>query len=133
MALRNYMQDLIRAQYLCDTTGKENGIVNITIVDDNSSSSLDDDDIYNNDSEHDGSTTIGNQSFLDKAKTNCIDRGKSHSDIGSCTSPSNRIMLKEFQRRQRFLRETLSPILQRQSVSKTAGPLDQFSPLPISN
>jgi len=143
MALRNYMQDLLRAQSVDESLEEENGCtVNITIVDDNSSSCLpdDDSDVYD--------LPLGNLSFSNGMRSPRTPRtslnGSLSSSIGVhgrhgfllierrgdseelSRGETNRIMLDDFRRRQRYLRETLSPKRLMSSL-----PNLKFSPPPI--
>ena len=124
------MKDLIRTKQ----GGEENDTVKITIVDDNSFSSIPDnckDDIGNR-------STRGLCYRNSSRNMNCSDtvrydhgylRVDRVGDHEGSRDESNRIMLDGFRRRQRFLRETLSP---KRTVprSSTESPL-RSSPSPI--
>ena len=103
MALRDYMQDLLRAQTSrCEHQESEDdndSSVKITIVDDNSFSTIPDECI----------TDFGNRSLPDDLSTSSSRLTKDNGEAEECRNKSNRIMLDRFRRRQRFLRETLSP------------------------
>lgn len=129
MALRNYMQDLVSSQSGGNRDDKENNIVNITIVNDNSSSSLPNDNADDYDATmnivpsspmiiasmmNSGSSSLNFDSdmdLMDQEQEDAVDARRFN---------SNRVMLDGFRKRQRFLRETLSP--------RTSSPLIQFSP-----
>lgn len=104
MALRDYMQDLLLAQTRSGQEHEENDIVKIIIVDDNSFSTIPDDYIDD----------LGDRSMSDLSSMNgsghMKDSGPIHGDLHcDCREECNRIMLDGFRKRQRFLRETLSP------------------------
>ena len=136
------MQDLIRAQSIRDNSLEENGIVNITIFDDNSSSNLDYEDLGDEDPENDLMIRTGNLSFDDTEKQSISDHyisprhvcRKSHELLPSSTGELNRIMLKNFKKRQRYLRERMS-LTPKQLSSKAPIPATlpfEFSPSKIS-
>jgi len=113
MAMRNYMQGLILAHTSGYDHHEENGMLNITIVDDNSFSALPDDH-RDEDSEHESTSTASTTGAEARSHGggSCHDTsaGERDHDIDHDDSCSdNRIMLDGFRRRQRFLRETLSP------------------------
>lgn len=133
MALRNYMQDLLRAQTVDESLQEENGCtVNITIVDDNSPSCLPDDDLSFsngmrsprtprtslNGSLSSSLSLHGGHGFL------LIDQHGDSEELSR--GETNRIMLDDFRRRQRYLRETLSP----KRLSSSLPNL-KFSPPPM--
>ena len=140
MALRDYMQDLLRSQTSSDDDYDENGSVQIIIVDDNSSSSLPEDYIEDsitgsmrNLSLASGETGEMSSYNIGSFHSESVECNHGHLSVDwvgepeECRGDSNRIMLDEFRRRQRFLRETLSP---KRSSPTTVSPL-RFSPSPI--
>lgn len=136
MALRDYMQDLLRSQTSLDDHQEENDSIKITIIDDNSSTSLPDD----NDNEDLENTSMVNFSFPSDSSGSGIHSGVYFGGVGSprrdwaadrdepIADDSTRIMMDKYRRRQQFLRETLSP--RRASPRPSASPL-HFSPSPI--
>lgn len=136
MALRDYMQDLLRSQTSLDDHQEENDSIKITIIDDNSSSSLPDD----NDNEDLENTAMVNLSFPNGSSGSGIHGGVYFGGVGSprrdwaadrdepIADDSTRTMMEDYRRRQRFLRETLSP--RRASPRPSASPL-HFTPSPI--
>mmetsp|Transcript_13679 Transcript_13679/g.34398 ORF Transcript_13679/g.34398 Transcript_13679/m.34398 type:complete len:166 (+) Transcript_13679:267-764(+) len=126
MALRDYMQELIRTQTRVDDEHEDNGIVKIIVVPDNSFSSI----------RYDCIDDLGNRSISELSSISGS-RGMKNSETShnwdgeceDCRDESNRIMLDGFRRRQRFLRETLSPNI-KSSRTNTESTL-QFSPSPI--
>ena len=133
MALREYMQDLLRVQSSDnDHHIEENGILKITIIDDNSSSALPDEQ---NDYDAENGT-IGNCSFTKGTRTRIgggIFSEVVHGDDGereeSRGETTNRIMLDDFRKRRLFLRQTLSP--GRSSPRTTTSFPLKLSPSPI--
>lgn len=99
MALRDYMQDLLRSQTSGDDEYSKTETMQIIIVDDNTCSSIPD--------EYDESMD-GSQSTLDLPSANSSTRALNNSTGGE-RDESNRNMLDGFRRRKRFLRESLSP------------------------
>ena len=136
MALRDYMQDLLRSQTSGDDDYEENGTVKIIIVDDNSSSSLPEDlmEESENGSMNHTSFPRHTHGIVHSEGAEC-DHGYLRVDwVGEPPHDSredtNRTMLDDFRRRQRYLRETLSPNPKRASVMATGSPI-KFSPSPI--
>jgi len=149
MALRDYMQDLILAQTNPnddDHHEEISCIVNITIVDDSSNSALPDD------WEHVTTSTCnlplvngyingvrthsrtrgsnGGHGFLRISDSRDEERDESRAgETETSTTTTNRIILDDFRRRQRFLRETLSP---NRSTPRTERLRLSFSPSPVT-
>mmetsp|Transcript_9826 Transcript_9826/g.23740 ORF Transcript_9826/g.23740 Transcript_9826/m.23740 type:complete len:187 (-) Transcript_9826:1259-1819(-) len=133
MALRNYFQDLVRAQNRCNGTScEEEQSIKITIINDNSSSSLPDeygDDCTNHDALFSSNRTMtitGTDSGLSMSDDNSDSFIGCHHSFHRDESDfeANRVMLADFRRRQRILRETLSPKLNTSSMSS----IEHFSP-----
>lgn len=127
MALRDYMQELIRTQRRGDGGHEDNGIVKIIVVHDNSCSSIPCDyiDDLGNRSISELSSISGSREMKNSETSYNWD-----GECEECRDESNRIMLDDFRRRQRFLRETLSP--NRKSSRTIAESTLQFSPSPMT-
>ncbi len=125
MALRDYMQDLLRSQTCGEDEYARSDTVHIIIVDDNSCSSIPDEC---------DECMSGNRSICDLPSANSSSRTLNCSSGGerdeSTYDSSRRAMLDDFRRRKRFLRETLSPNANRLSSVITESPLSS-SPSPI--
>lgn len=140
MALRNYMQDLIRAQTDLnhDDHLQYDTQFCITIVDDNSSSVLPDDDC---EEFEDYYVTLENRSLSRNSDTISLSSvdvdGTYRFMIGvqdeerdeMSRADANRMMLDGFRKRQRYLRETLSP---KQAPSRSLSSMMQCNPSPLA-
>ena len=122
MALRDYMQDLLRSQTRGEDQYAGSDPMHIIIVDDNSCSSIPDeyDDIM-----------LANRSMSDLPFANSSTRTLNSTSGGErdeSTYDSRRTMLDGFRQRKRFLRETQSPNTRRlSSRSITESPLSSSS------
>jgi len=126
MALRDYMQDLLRAQTSSIESNhgndhhEESGVFKITIVDDNSSSALPNDqyDEGIDDSLHRSfSNGTTRRNGIRQIRNDHCRHRHHHDDMPhhhdyageETTNDEHRTMLEGFRRRHKFLRETLSP------------------------
>ena len=123
MALRDYMQDLLRSQTSGDDEYAKAETMHIIIVDDNTCSSIPD--------EYDESMD-GSQSTLDLPSANSSTRTLNNSTGGE-RDESNRNMLDGFRRRKRFLRETLSPKPSKPSSGSITESPFWSSPSPVTS